>query len=158
MAVVMVLAALGREEALGAERAMVDVLGCGDSLGIIVLTNGPCTTTYDCPSVRRAEEAANCRSRLQALLGEVPPLLVLSYRFKDFSVPGEPALDQSSPLGGFLRAMQAATLLVGEAKPYDPTSIAALGLAARIVWKGLAKRLVVVANGDPLCRAMLEVD
>lgn len=158
MGAVIVLAALGGDEMLGAGPAMADLLGRSDRLGIVVLTNGYCATAGDCPSAARLQQEANCRLRLQALLGEVPPLLMLSYERKDFSVPGEPALDQTSLLGGFLRTMHAATLLVAEAEPHDPTSIAALGLAARIVSQGLAKRLVVVANRDPLHRALLTAD
>lgn len=117
----------------------------GERVGVIVLADsGPARVKQAAATSTRMQRIADCQSALQHLLGEVPPLLMLSYPLDDLAIQGQPNLAQDSMLGGFLQSVGAETLLVTDPGRSDPAYEAALGLASRIITVGLAQRLVVM--------------
>lgn len=149
---VMVLASHAGSEILGAGRAMANAFAHGDRIGIIVLTDGDqADMLASTVNTRRMQDAADCQSGLQELLGEVPPLLMLSYPFTDLTEHGQPDLADNSVLGSFLISISAATLVVTDPGHSDPAYKAALKLASRIVAKGLTQQLVLVPLNETAC-------
>jgi SAM-dependent methyltransferase len=156
MGSLMVLASHAGDEILGAEQMMADAFAEGERVGIIVLAQSRSASIV--PSGHRdarMKHTFDCQLALQALLGQVPPLLMLSYPMHGFALEDQPDLAQGSMLGGFLQSIGAQTLLVTDPGHSDQAYEAALGLASRIISAGLAQRLVVVPLGQAehdICR------
>ena len=131
------------DEILGAGGIMARAHGCGERLGVIVLTDGAQSDPGICPRALKALRADECRAGLAELLGEVPPLLMLAYADGQFDAR-HPDLAAVSLLTGFLRAIDPVTLLVTDPSDGHRDHKAAFGLASRIVAAGLAQRLVVM--------------
>lgn len=156
MGAVVVLASHAGDEILGAGRAMAEALACGERIGIIVLAQ-------DCPSGMaeggapgaRITHVIDCQAALQALLGEVPPLLMLSLSPSGLDMQGQHDLGETALLGGFLHSISAATLLVTNPGYRDGPYKAALQLAEHIMTQGLAEHLMVAApdGGGPCASA-----
>lgn len=131
------------DEILGAGGIMARARAAGERLGVIVLTDGARSDPDADPAVLTAQRAAECRAGLQALLGEVPPLLMLGHADGAFDAR-QPALGDDTLLTGFLRGIDPVTVLVTDPSDGHPDHKAAFGLAARIVASGLAQKLVVM--------------
>lgn len=131
------------DEILGAGGIMARAHAEGERIGVIVLTDGGASDPGVCPTLMKACRAWECRMGLTALLGEVPPLLMLPYRDGELN-SRRPDLADTSALGRFLRDMAPVTLLVTDPGDGHADHKAAFGLACRIVGMGLAQRLVVL--------------
>lgn len=131
------------DEILGAGGIMARAKAAGDRIGVIVLTDGARSDPDADADVLTAQRAAECRAGLQALLGEVPPLLMLGHADGAFDAR-HPALSDDTLLNGFLRGIDPVTVLVTDPSDGHPDHKAAFGLAARIVAAGLAQKLVVM--------------
>lgn len=148
MGAVVVLASHAGDEILGAGAAMADAWARGARLGIIILAESdPAGMASVTAASARTRGAMDCHAALQELLGEVPPLLVLSLPRPSAGAPADPDLGENSLLGAFLHSIGAATLLVTDPGYSDSSYKAALRLGARIIAQGLAERLMVVPPG-----------
>jgi hypothetical protein len=156
MGSLVVLTSHAGDEILGAERMMADTFAEGERVGIIVLAETrPTSVVQSAASNARMQHTVDCQLVLQELLGQVPPLLMLSYPMHGFSVQDQPDLTQNSMLGGFLHSIGAHTLLVTDPGHSDQAYQGALRLASRIISAGLAEQLVVVPLGEAaqeICR------
>lgn len=131
------------DEILGAGGIMARAHAGGERIGVIVLTDGAASDPGVCSTLMKDCRASECRMGLAALLGEVPPLLMLAYRDGELK-SRRPDLADTSVLGRFLRDMDPVTLLVTDPGDSHADHKAAFGLACRIVGMGLAQRLVVL--------------
>jgi hypothetical protein len=148
MGSLVVLASHAGNEILGAARMMADAFVEGERVGVVVFADSKLGRLVQCPATStQMQRTVDCQSVLQELLGEVPPLLVLSYPPDGLCSQENPDLAEGSMLGGFLQSIDAETLLVTDPGQSDPAYEAALGLASRIIKMGLAERLVIVPLG-----------
>jgi SAM-dependent methyltransferase len=149
MGSLVVLASHAGNEILGAARMMADAFVEGERVGVVVFADSKLGRLVQCPATStQMQRTVDCQSVLQELLGEVPPLLVLSYPPGGLCSQENPDLAEDSMLGGFLQSIDAETLLVTDPGQSDPAYEAALGLASRIIKMGLAERLVIVPLGE----------
>lgn len=139
----LVLAPHPDDEILGAGGIMARAHSRGQRIGVIVLTDGTRSDPDMCPLELREIRASECQSGLETMLGEVPPLLMLSYRDGELD-SRTPDLTEASALGQFLRGINAMTIMVTDPGDGHRDHKAAFGLACRIVAEGLARRLVVL--------------
>lgn len=154
MGSVMVLASHAGNEILGAGQVMAKAFAQGERIGIIVLAeSAPDALATGAATSTRVQHAANCQAVLQELLGEVPPLLMLSYPLHGHILQQKPALAEDSMLVDFLHSIDATTLLVTNPGHSDPAYKAALWLASCIIRQGLAEQLVIVPIAAPQTRA-----
>lgn len=152
MGALVVLASHKGDEILGAARAMADALARGERVGIVMLAEScPADIVQGAAPSTRVEGAIACQAALKQLLGEVPPLLMLSHPAQDPDMQGQPDLGETSMLGGFLHSICASTLLVTDPGYRDAPYKAALRLALRIMAQGLAERLVIVSADGSAC-------
>lgn len=138
-----VLAPHPDDEILSAGGIMARAYANGTRVGIIVLTDGGASHSGICSKIMMACRALECRMGLMALLGEIPPLLMLKCRDGKLD-SRHPELADTSPLGRFLRDLAPVTLLVTDPKDNHLDHKAAFGLACRVVGMGLAKKLFVL--------------
>lgn len=104
----LVLAPHPDDEILGAGAIMARAHLRGDRIGVVVLTDGARSSPQMSPGQLRDLRAAECLSGLEAMLGEVPQLLMLAYRDGELD-SRRPDLTETSMLGQFLRRIDAAT-------------------------------------------------
>ncbi len=150
MGSLVVLASHDGAELLGAEQMMADAFAKGERVGVIVLDETrPAHGVQPAVGNARMQHIVDCQVTLQALLGQVPPLLMLPCPLPSVAAQDQPDLAETSMLGGFLQSIGARTLLVTDPGHSDPAYEAALKLASRIISAGLAERLVVVPIGQP---------
>lgn len=140
---IVVLALHLDDETFSAEGVIARAHANGDRIGVVVMTDGAHSDQSVCATAIRVRRAAECRLGLLALLGEVPPLLVLTCpdgpldsRHPDFA--------DASSFGRFLRDLAPVTLLVADPDDNHVDQKAVFGLACRIVSMGLANRLCVL--------------
>jgi LmbE family N-acetylglucosaminyl deacetylase len=131
------------DEILGAAGIMARALASGERIGVIVLTDGARSDPATGAHVLAAQRSAECQAGLAALLGRVPPLLMLGHGDGALDAR-QPALDDDARLTRFLRAIDPVTVLVTDPADGHVDHKAAFGLAARIVACGLAQKLVVM--------------
>lgn len=149
MGAFVVLASHTGNEILGAARMMAEAFVQGERVGVVVFADSNLGRVVQCPATNtQRQRTVDCQSVLQQLLGQVPPLLVLSYPLNGLSAQGQPDLTEDSMLRGFLHSIGAETLVVTDPGQSDRAYTAALGLASRIIKMGLAERLIVVPLGE----------
>lgn len=138
-----VLAPHPDDEILGAGGIMARAHAGGNRVGVIVLTDGGRSDPAGCSMTMKARRAMECRLGLAALLGEVPPLMML--KCPDGELDSRyPDLADTSALGRFLRDLAPVTVLVTDPDDNHPDHKAAFGLACRIVGMGMAQQLYVL--------------
>lgn len=131
------------DEILGAGGIMARAKAAGERIGVVVLTDGAKSHPDMCAQTLRKQRAAECCSGLEAMLGEVPPLLMLGFPDSELDAR-EPDLVDGSLLPAFLHGIDPVTLLVTDPADGHADHKAAFGLACRIVAQGLAQRLAVM--------------